>query len=309
MRITAALLASQGPDGCLLMSTASMPQDATGATQARILVFIPMYNCAAQISRVIAQFDAAIQRRFTKLIIVDNRSTDNGLAVAQDAIKALQGLEVELLRNRENYGLGGSHKVAFGHALAHGFDHVVVLHGDDQGSIADLVPLIDRGEHLKADCLLGARFMPGSRLQGYSTFRTFGNRVFNLLYSLAAGRRLFDLGSGLNLYAVSALRDKGWIAFPDDLTFNYYMILASAAKQWRLHFFPLLWREEDQRSNVKMVRQAFKVMGIVLSYVFRRRHFLSADWRALSVSDYQAETIALQRVGAAVVNRDAVQCP
>ena len=278
----------------------------TQAPQPRILVFIPMYNCAGQIGRVIAQFDAATQHRFAKLIVVDNRSPDDGLQVVQAAIKTLQGIEVEVLRNRENYGLGGSHKVAFSHAIDHGFSHVVVLHGDDQGSIADLVPLIDRGEHLTADCLLGARFMRGSRLQGYSTFRTFGNRVFNLLYSLAAGKRLFDLGSGLNLYAVAALRDKGWLSFPDDLTFNYYMILASAAKKWRWQFFPLLWREEDQRSNVKMTRQAFKVARILLSYVFRRRHFLSADWRARAIADYQAETIVLQHADVAGTSPAAV---
>jgi glycosyltransferase involved in cell wall biosynthesis len=203
----------------------------------------------------------------------------------------LQFVPVDLLRNRENYGLGGSHKVAFSYAIEHGFDYLVVLHGDDQAAIGDLLPYLGQIDAEEADCLLGARFMPGSRLQGYSAFRTLGNQVFNLIYSVAAGRRLYDLGSGLNLYSVAALRDRGWLTFPDDLTFNYYMILASAAKRWRMRFFPLTWREEDQRSNVKLLRQAWKVSAIVASYVTQPRKFLTADWRAQPERSYRAETL------------------
>ncbi|HVJ40072.1 MAG TPA: glycosyltransferase family 2 protein [Dongiaceae bacterium] len=264
------------------------------ASGAKILVFVPMYNCAEQISRVVAQFTAPLQRRFSKLILVDNRSTDGGLEKAAAAIASLAGIDVEILRNTENYGLGGSHKVAFSQAIEQGFDYIVVLHGDDQGSIADLVPHLDRGLHQEVDCLLGARFMRGSQLQGYSAFRTFGNRIFNLLFSIAAKRRLYDLGSGLNLYAVGALKDRAWLTFPDDLTFNYYMILASAAKSWKMRFFPLTWREEDQRSNVKLFRQAWKVIAILLSFIARPNHFLTADWRAVPGRSYHAEIVKRQ---------------
>lgn len=54
---------------------------------------------------------------------------------------------VTLLRNDENYGLGGSHKVAFDYALNNAYDYVVVLHGDDQGSIANLLPYLRSREY------------------------------------------------------------------------------------------------------------------------------------------------------------------
>jgi glycosyltransferase involved in cell wall biosynthesis len=247
-----------------------------------------MYNCAPQIGRVLRQFTDEIQGRIAKIVIIDNQSTDGGPQVAEQIARTLQGTEVAILRNDQNYGLGGSHKVAFIHAIDHGYDYVVVLHGDDQGSIADLMPLLDQGAHQDVDCLLGARFMRGSHLSGYSAFRTFGNRIFNLLFSVATGRRLFDLGSGLNLYAVSALSSRMWLTFPDDLTFNYYMILASTAKKWRIRFFPLTWREEDQHSNVKLIRQAWKVLGILATFVCATSRFLTADWRAAPGRAYSA---------------------
>jgi dolichol-phosphate mannosyltransferase len=243
----------------------------------RILAFVPAYNCAAQIGRTLAQFDASVAVHVSELIVVDNRSTDGTAAAARQALETLSGIRGRLLLNDANYGLGGSHKVAFDYALDHGFDYCLVVHGDDQARVHDILPLLARGDHRRFDCLLGARFMNGSRLVGYSRLRTLGNEVFNLLYSALSGRRLYDLGSGLNLYAATALADRFYARFADDLTFNYYLILASAAKRWRMRFFPIEWREEDQRSNVKLVRQSLKTLRIVTDFARSRARFLGLD--------------------------------
>lgn len=53
-------------------------------------------------------------------------------------------IPVKLLRKDKNYGLGGSHKVSFNYAIENGFDYVIVLHGDDQGHISNLVPYLKK---------------------------------------------------------------------------------------------------------------------------------------------------------------------
>lgn len=243
----------------------------------RILAFVPAYNCERQIGRAIAQFDKSCSGHIAELIVVDNRSMDGTADAAISGLRELRSIRGRLLQNDANYGLGGSHKVAFNYALANGFDHCLVFHGDDQGRLRDALPFISRDVPMQTDCLLGARFMPGSKLVGYSRFRTLGNRAFNRVYSIAAGRRLLDLGSGLNLYATAALADRFYLRLPNDLTFNYALILASCARQWRMQFFPIEWREEDQLSNVKLVRQAFKALRIAASYRWSPTRFLSAD--------------------------------
>lgn len=243
----------------------------------RILLFIPAYNCAPQIPRVIAQLTPEVRALISETIIVNNRSTDTTEDAAQTAL-IQSGAAAKILRNDGNYGLGGSHKVAFNYARANGFDYCIVLHGDDQGSIADLLPHLKAGAHREVDCLLGARFMKGSRLSGYSPFRTFGNHVFNLIYAIAAGRTIHDLGSGLNIYDVRKLEDAFYLNCANDLTFNYHMLLRSISTGWRIRFFPLEWREDDQLSNVKLVRQALRVLGIAASYAFRRRSYIASDY-------------------------------
>lgn len=251
----------------------------------RLLLFIPAYNCAAQIGRVIAQLDAQAQALLSKVIVVDNGSTDGTRDAAR---QALTGLSVHacLFRNDGNYGLGGSHKVAFEHALANDFDYLIVLHGDDQGSIADILPYVRDGSHRQVDALLGSRFMKGARLDGYSVVRTIGNHVFNALYSVVTGVRVTDLGSGLNLYRVEALKSRLWWNSANDLTFNYHMILRSIAAGWRMRFFPLTWREDDQVSNVKLFRQATRVASLPLAYLFGRKAYLATDYSNHSGASY-----------------------
>ena len=255
----------------------------------KILLFIPMYNCERQIPRVLAQLTDEVCAQLSEVIVVNNRSTDGG----EDAVRGYLAdrhmpLPVTLLRNDENYGLGGSHKVAFAYAIEHGFDYVVVLHGDDQGELSNLLPHFRSGAYRDSDCFLGARFMKGSRLQGYSTFRTVGNKVFNLLFSAGVGRMVYDLGSGLNLYRVAALESGWYLRFKDNMIFNDYMLPAAIARGLRVKFFPIRWREEDQVSNVKMVKNSLEVLDILRMYLFDRKGLLEDEHRDRVIAAYTA---------------------
>lgn len=253
----------------------------------KILVFIPAYRCAAQVTRVIDQFDERVQEWVDTVMVVDNQSPDNTLDVAIERGKSvLRHCNFIGWCNDDNYGLGGSHKAAFRYAIEHGFDYLVVLHGDDQADIRDLIPQLEAGAHLETDCLLGARFMPGSQLKGYSWFRTFGNRVYNALFSLVTMRTIYDLGSGLNLYRLAAYREFYYKTFPDDLTFNYVMLLASYYRKQSVRFFPITWREDDQVSNVRLFNQAFKVLRLLASYGLRRGAFVASELRTRTFASY-----------------------
>lgn len=257
----------------------------------KILVFIPAYNCEKQIVRVLSQFDDEVLEFVSRIIVVNNRSTDNTEMVVAAFIKQHPEIPVKLFRNRENYGLGGSHKVAFDYAMKNGFDHVIVLHGDDQGSIHDFLPMLQRGYYRKHDCILGARFMKGSRLEGYSAFRTFGNVVYDFLFAAVVRKRIYDLGSGLNMYDIRMLKDKFYEKFPDNLMFNYCMILAAEYYGHDIKFYPVSWREDDQVSNVKMMNQAVKVLKMLKDYYFDPA-VITGEYRDKIIDRYEADEIA-----------------
>lgn len=258
----------------------------------KILLFIPMYNCEKQIPRVLGQLTDEVCSYLSEVIVVNNRSTDNGEQVAADYLKQRNlPIQAKVLRNDDNYGLGGSHKVAFRYAMDHGFDYVIVLHGDDQGDISNILPYLKNREYEKYDCFLGARFMKGSQLQGYSAFRTFGNRVYDLLFSAVCRYMVYDLGSGLNMYKTDILRDQFYLKYKDNLIFNYCMVMGSAYYKHKVKFFPIIWREEDQVSNVKMVSQAITVLQLLASFAMDRKKFVEAEHRDKVVDAYTAQVV------------------
>ena len=252
----------------------------------KILLFIPMYNCEKQIVRVLGQITGEVCGYLSEVIIVNNRSTDNGERVVRQYLSEHKlSVKCSLFRNDDNYGLGGSHKVAFQYAVDHGFDYVIVLHGDDQGDISNILPYLKKRAYEKYDCFLGARFMKGSKLQGYSGFRTFGNYVYNFLFTVGCGYPVYDLGSGLNMYKVSLLKDKFYLRYKDNLIFNYCMVLGAAYYKHKVRFFPIVWREDDQVSNVKMVSQAVTVLKLLVSFMINR----NCQHRMLTADDLQIE--------------------
>lgn len=262
----------------------------------KILVFIPMYNCEKQIVRVLDQLKGEIADYISEVIVVNNRSTDNGEQAVINKLKTgTFSMPIKLLRNNDNYGLGGSHKVAFNYAIDNGFDYVIVLHGDDQGSIDNFLNILKKGEYREKDCVLGGRFMKASKLVGYSYFRTFGNRVFNTIFSICLNQKIHDLGAGLNMYSTRMLETRYYMKFPDNLTFNCYMLFALASYKQNYCFVPIMWREEDQVSNVKMTKQAWQTFRMALGYMVKKEKFMLQDARSIKREDYSFEVIYLNR--------------
>jgi glycosyltransferase involved in cell wall biosynthesis len=216
------------------------------------VIAIPAYNCAPQIGRVLDEITDDVAARVAEIWVIDNRSTDDTLERALEYRRSgrLPGLRV--FRNRQNNSLGGTHKVAFEHARAAGRSHVVILHGDNQAKSDEVGLLLDHAEaHPETQTVLGSRFSRGSRLQGYDAKRIWGNRVLNTVYSAVALRRLEDLGSGLNLFALRDLDPARYLRFANGLTFNFELLLDLVDRGVRFAYVPITWREEDQVSNAR----------------------------------------------------------
>lgn len=248
------------------------------------LLFIPSYRCAPQITRVLAQL-IPYQHYFQEILLIDNISPDDTVQKACGFIKQNE-LQVKVMINPLNLGLGGSHKMAFQYAEEGNFDHVFILHGDDQGSIADFVAVMEEFKNKSSDSFwMGARFHPSSRLQGYAIIRILGNIAYNTLASILTTRTIFDLGgSGLNMFPVKLLRSHPYRSYANDLTFHVYLLLNAIRLGQKLSFHPISWREDDQISNVKLWQQSLKLLGILKDY------FTSRDLIKDSSQEFKSKT-------------------
>lgn len=152
--------------------------------------------------------------------------------------------------------------------------------------------MLAEGAHRSHEACLGARFMSGARIEGYSLLRRVGNRVFNLIFSIVLGRRVADLASGLNVYRQSVFPPEITSHLPDDLHFNPYLLVAMVERKMRVMFFPISWREDDQVSNVHMASQALRTLGAAREYVMSRRFLRDGEHRTLPRDSYSFEVLA-----------------
>lgn len=232
--------------------------------KAKVIVVIPSYNCAPQIPRVLSGFDDKLLKRISEVLVVNNLSTDNTTSAALKAVRKIGSSKIKVVTNRENVSLGGSHKVGFLYGKKIDVDYVAILHGDDQAETKELHKLIDIIEQDPSiDAVLGSRFMRGSDLRGYNWKRIWGNKLLNMAYSILMLRRVKDLGSGLNIFKLSALNENEFINFGDDLGFNFDILLYLITSRAKIVFTPITWKEEDQVSNARNLKIA-KLAGIRL---------------------------------------------
>jgi glycosyltransferase involved in cell wall biosynthesis len=230
------------------------------------VIAIPAYNCGPQITRVLTALREAGLGSMN-IWVVDNGSTD---ATVRNAISTKSVLpRLRVFVNAKNVNLGGSHKAVFRNAKEFGFSHVIILHGDDQASPSDINRMFDLSKKMGGASVLGARFMKESKLQGYDWKRILGNKILNLLYSLVAGRLLYDLGSGLNLFRLLDLDPKTYEKFGNTITFNYQLILDLIRRNVSFSFLPILWREEDQTSNARNISVFMTGVGILVAWIFK----------------------------------------
>ena len=259
----------------------------------KILLFIPCYNCEKQIKRVLKSLTPKVCQHFSEILVVDNISPDNTIKVVSDFMKQNKKLPITLIQNKENYNLGGSHKTALNYALSKGYDYLAVLHGDDQADINDLIPILEEGTYQKYDACLGSRFMRKSRRQGYSKVRLLANYIFNLIYSVCLMHPIYDMGSGLNIYSVQTLK---WLKeyfenLSDSLTFNDESLVLFKFFKKKMYFFPISWKEEDQKSNLKAIKTFFRVIMIPVCYFLMRGKYVKQDHRLNQIKTYEYKLI------------------
>lgn len=233
----------------------------------KILIFIPCYNCAGQIGRVLQALAGLVAKDSElQLLLVDNQSKDATIEVALHAAERL-GLtdRIWIVRNLENYGLGGSHKVAFRFAVENDFTFLAVFHGDGQALASDLESILKLRAKFPRQTILGSRFSKGSVLKGYSPVRVLGNRALGVLYSLVLGKKIDDLGSGLNLFYLADFPLEKVSQFSNDFVFNMDLTCFMAKEKIATQFWPITWVQEDQISNAR----TFKVGLLTLKVLWK----------------------------------------
>ena len=93
------------------------------------------------------------------------------------------------------------------------------------------------------------------------------------------------------MYSVDILKSRYYLTYPDNLTFNVYMLMAVKSYNQSYTFFPLTWRETDQISNAKVFSQAIKTLKMFVGYTMNEKDFLIIDSRDKKYNKYTYQIV------------------
>jgi dolichol-phosphate mannosyltransferase len=164
-----------------------------------IFVVIPAYNVADHIAQVVKGIPESVDR----IIVVDDRSTDETLEV----LGGIPDSRLIVRSHTANKGVGGAMVTGFRVALEEGASVVVKMDGDgqmDPGQLAALLDPIVKDGYAYAK---GNRFLSEDQLRSMPKVRLIGTFILTFLTKLVSGYwHIFDPVNGFVAIDAAMLR-------------------------------------------------------------------------------------------------------
>jgi glycosyltransferase involved in cell wall biosynthesis len=240
----------------------------------KLLVFIVAYEAESTLEKVIARVpDEVFERYETEVLVIDDSSKDRTFEVGLTSSHGSRN-RVTVLYNAENQGYGGNQKLGYVYAQRHGFDYVVLLHGDGQYAPECIPSLIEPLHAREADVVLGSRMMTkgAARRGGMPLYKYVGNRILSTAQNWLLRSKLSEFHSGFRAYRVSALAAIPFRYNANVFHFDTEIIIQMMMGGFRIKEVPIPTYYGDEICRVVGMRYAKDVM---LATIGSRLHQLS----------------------------------
>lgn len=173
-----------------------------GSDSPRVTIVVPMYNEVTGLPQLVAQLDEALEvvtarlglpRSRIELIAVDDGSNDG---TAEALAKIRMDPPLRTITHERNRGLGAA--IWTGIDAARG-DVILTLDSDCTYPPREIVELLVRLDE-STDIVTASPYHPDGGVDGIPSARLLLSRSLSILYSLAAGRRLYTFTAMFRAY-------------------------------------------------------------------------------------------------------------
>ncbi len=158
------------------------------------------------------------------VLIIDDLSTDKTSLYVSD-LQRKYGSKLLYIFNEESFGIGGAHLQGLRFAHEHNYDFAITMDGDLTHDPADVQRLIHETiSNPKTDLVIGSRFLPGSRINGWTFLRillTYAGHFFTFV-TLQMKQ---DLSSGLRIYKVNSVPNQ-LLSIKNRIGYEYFALSA-----------------------------------------------------------------------------------
>lgn len=173
-----------------------MRERGTGA-----LVILPTYNERETLPAIVLAVSEQLAE--ADLLIIDDNSPDGTGALADEL--AATSTSIKVLHRSGKLGLGTAYVAGFQHALAGDYRYVVEMDSDGSHLAKELPQLLSTAR-AGAGLVLGARWVPGGRIENWPWYRQAISRVGTTIARVSLRSKLHDLTSGFRVIDTDWLR-------------------------------------------------------------------------------------------------------
>ena len=234
-------------------------------------IFIPCYNVEKSICKVLDSFSSEVLSFVDTILLINNCSTDNTLDVVNNYLNTRSEIskKIVIVSNHENYGLGGSQKIAFNYFIKNSFDYLMIVHGDNQCDAniisSRFIDLIKSNN--PPEFILSSRFAMGADTSSYNFLRRVGNRFFNYLTTILTGAKISDAGAGVVCLKVDSIKSVNFKSLDNFFHFNPQLnVLLFSQPKIKICEVPIMWRDSESDSNINGLVYSLKLTILLVRY-------------------------------------------
>ena len=230
------------------------------------LIYIPCFNCAGSVLRVIQEIPSSFHER-AEVLVIDNCSDDDtGEILRLQLDNHPVNIPVSIIRTCENLGYAGSQKLAYWIACQNeSVRNVIMLHGDGQylPSLIDrFLPLCDT----EIDLAYGYRSKLKFGRKEETPFFTFAViRILSILESILTLTFRKEWHSGFVMYSTRFLQRVPFQILTDTPHLDGHLLFVSKKLNARVISVPIYkkyinLKAFDGDERLKYVMSVFKLM-------------------------------------------------
>ena len=223
--------------------------------KARVLIFVVSYNHESFIESVLKRIPEAVWGNDDydlEVLVIDDQSTDNTFYRVSDYCDRNPQRKITVLYSPVNQGYGGNQKLGYHYAIEHGFDAVVLLHGDGQYAPEHLDDMIRPIITDQADVVFGSRMIDrkAALRGGMPMYKWVGNQILTFIQNRLLGSHLSEFHTGYRAYSTRALARVPFAFNSNYFDFDTDIIIQMLGTEQRITEIAIPTFYGDEVSNV-----------------------------------------------------------
>lgn len=223
----------------------------------RILVIIPTYNEADNITKIIPEvLSNTTEEDLFNVLVVDDNSPDGTAALAE----GMNRDDVFVLKREKKSGLGTAYVAGFRYAIENKYDFVFEMDADfshDPKYLKTFISKIKEGN----DLVIGSRYVNGVSVLNWPIGRLILSYMASVYTRMVTGLKVRDTTAGFMCYRVNSLKQINLDAVKSNgYSFQIEMKFKFFKKGFRIVEVPILFidrREGESKMSRKVVYEAY----------------------------------------------------